>query len=90
MGGLLHVQDLVNGQSSGLAETLAAFVTFERLLFGVNVTVVAKVVLSPEGLAADITIEGSLIGVRSLVDEKVVRFGELSVAVLADEPFLRS
>ena len=86
--GLLHVEDLVNCQGSGLAEALAAFVTFEGLLFGVNVSVVSKVVLPAEGLAANITIEGSLIGVCSLMDEKVVRLGEFSVAILADEPLL--
>ena len=90
MGRLLHVKDLVNCQGSGLAEALAAFVTFEGLLFGVNVSVVSKVVLPAEGLAANITIEGSLIGVGPLVDEEVVGFGELSVAVLADETFLGS
>lgn len=78
----------MNCQSSGLAEALAAFVTFERLLFGVDVSVVTKMVLPAEGLSANITIEGSLIGVGPLVDEKVVGFGELSVAVLADETFL--
>ena len=35
--GLLHVQDLVNGQCPRLAEPLAAFTTLERLLLRVDV-----------------------------------------------------
>ena len=84
------MQDFVYCQSSGLAKPFAAIVALEGLLFGVNVSVVSKVVLPAEGLAANITIEGSLIGVGPLVDEEVVGFGELSVAVLADETFLGS
>ena len=86
--GLLHVEDLVNCQCSRLAETLSTLITFEGLFFGVNVAMISQVVLSSEGLAANITIEGSLIGVCSLMDEKVVRLGEFSVAILADEPLL--
>jgi hypothetical protein len=87
VGRLFHVEDLVNGQRSGLAKTFSAFVAFERFLFGMDVSVVSQVILSSEGLSTNITIEGSLIGVRSLVNEKIVRFGKLPVAVLANETF---
>lgn len=38
VGRLFHVQDLVDGQCPGLAETLAAFETLEWLLLGVDVS----------------------------------------------------
>ena len=56
-----------------MAKPFAALVTFERLLFGVDVSVVTKVVLPPESLSANITVEGSLVGVGPLMDEEVVR-----------------
>ena len=37
MGRLLHVEDLVHGQRTALAETLAALAALERLLLAVNV-----------------------------------------------------
>jgi len=88
MRGILHVQDLVYRQGPRLAESLSALVALERFLFGVDVAVISQVVLSPEGLATNITIEGPLVGVSPLVDEEVVRFGELSLAELADVPLL--
>lgn len=88
MGRLLHMKDLVYGQGSRLAEPLATLVTLEGLLFGVDVTVISQVILSSECFATDITIEGSLIGVGPLVDQEVVRFGELPIAVLANETLL--
>jgi len=86
--GIFHMQDPVDSQRPGLAEPFATIVTFERLLFGVNVSVVSQVVLPSKGLAANITVERSLIGVRSLVDEQVVRFGEFSLAELTNVAFL--
>ena len=39
---LLHVKDLVDGESPTLTESLAAFSTFERLLFAVDVSAIKK------------------------------------------------
>ena len=75
-------------QSSGLAKPFAAIVALEGLLFGVNVSVVSKVVLPAEGLAANITVEGPLISVSPFMDQQVVGFGELSLAELADVALL--
>jgi hypothetical protein len=66
---ILHVQDLVNGKCTGLAEALSAIGALERLLFGMDVSVVSQMILSAEGLATDITVEGALVGVGPLVDE---------------------
>ena len=79
----------VNSQSSVLTETLAANVALEGLVLAVDVLVVPEVVLSSEGFTTNVTGEGSLIGVGPLVDKKVVAFGELSVAVLADMALFR-
>lgn len=85
---LLQMRHLVHGQSPGLAESLAAVSALERLLLGVDVTVIPQMVLSPEGLSADVARVGALVGVSPLVDEQVVGLGELPVAVLADELLL--
>ena len=82
------MEDLVHRQCAGLAEALAALLALERLLFGVDVSVVPEMVLPAERLVADITVEGPLVGVGALVDEQVVGLGELAVAVLADEALL--
>jgi len=50
--------------------------------------VVPEVVLSPEGLVADITGIRPLVRVRPLVDQKVVGFGKMAAAELADKFFL--
>ena len=42
VGRFLHVKDLVHGKSPGLAESLAALGTLERLLFGMDVTVITE------------------------------------------------
>ncbi len=86
--GVLHVEDFVDSQSPGLTKALATLIALEGLLFGVNVAVIPKVILPPEGFATDITVVGPLISVGPLMDKKVVRLGELPVAVLADEPLL--
>lgn len=51
---------------------------------------VPEVVLTSEGLVADIAAVRPLIGVGALMDEQVVGLGELPVAELTDELFLRS
>lgn len=84
----LQVRHLVDREGPTLAESLAAVVALERLLFGVDVAMISQVILTTEGFAADVTRIRALVRVRSLVDQKVVGFGELSVAVLADELFL--
>lgn len=38
---LLQMCDLVNGQRARLTESLSAIVTFERLILGVNVAMIA-------------------------------------------------
>lgn len=65
---LLGVCCSMNGQSSRLAETLAAIVAFEWLVLRVDVFVVAQMVLSSECLAADVAWERAFVGVRALVD----------------------
>lgn len=44
-----------------------------------------EVVLTLERLAADLTREGDVVLVTALVDHQVVRLGEATLAVLADE-----
>ena len=58
------------------------------LVLRVDVLVVPEVILAPESLATDVTGEGALVRVGSFVDEQVVALGELTVTILADEPFL--
>ena len=72
MRGFLHVQNPVNGQSPRLTKTFPAFATLERLLFGMNVSVVTKMVLASEGLSTNITVEGALIGVSPFMNQQVV------------------
>ena len=67
--GSVQVQDLVDGQGPGLAETFAALGALERLLFGVDVFVVAQVVLPPEGLFADVARVRPFVCVGPLVDQ---------------------
>lgn len=87
---LLHVQDFVHGKGAGLAETLAAFRTFEWLFFTMDISMVSKVILSPECLAADVTGIRPLVGVRTFMDQQIVAFGKLAIAEFADELLLRT
>ena len=48
--GLRAVQQLVDGESSGLAESLATLLTLMGLLLGVRVHVIPEMILSLEGL----------------------------------------
>jgi hypothetical protein len=82
------VRHFVHGQRPRLAESFAAVVALEGLFLGVDVTVVSEMVLPTEGFSANVTAVGALVGVGSLVDEEVVGFGELPIAVFADELFL--
>jgi len=82
------VQDLMNGQGSGLAKSFSTFKTFEWFVFGMDVLVISQVILSSKGFAANITVKGSFISVGPFVDEKVVRFGKFSLAKLTDVTFL--
>ena len=84
----LHVEDLVDGQGSRLAEAFPTVVALEGLLLGVDVPVVTQVVLPPKGLATHITGKWPLIRMGPLMDEQVVGLSELPVAELANEPFL--
>jgi hypothetical protein len=85
---LLQVRDFMHGQCARLTEAFAAIVTLEGLLFGVNVAMIAKMILPPERFAADVTRVRTLVGVRSLVYQQIVRLGELSIAIFADELLL--
>ena len=85
VGGLLHVQDLVHGQGSGLTEPLAALRALERLLLRVDVAVVPEMILPAERLAAQVARVGPLIRVSPLMNEEVVGLGELAAAELAYE-----
>ena len=69
VGGLLHVQDLVHGQGSGLTEPLAALCTLEGLFLGVDVAVVPQMILPAEGLATQVTRVGPLVCVGALMYE---------------------
>ncbi|CAL4088006.1 unnamed protein product, partial [Meganyctiphanes norvegica] len=82
------VSSLVNSEGSGLAEALVTDTTLEGLVLAMDVLMVTKMILPPEGLATDVTGEGPLICVCPLVDHEVVALGELPVAVLADVALL--
>lgn len=71
-----------------MAEALTTIIALEGLFFGVDVAMVAQVVLTTEGLAADITRIWPLIRVGSLVNQKIVGLCEVSVAVFTDELLL--
>lgn len=49
---------------------------------------IPQMILTTEGLAANVAAVWALVGVRSLVDQEIVRFGELTIAILADELLL--
>ena len=87
---LLQMGHLVHGKGTRLAEAFTAIRTLEGFLLRVDVPMVAQMVLAPERLAADVARVRPLVRVRALVDQQIVRLGELSVAVLADELFLRA
>lgn len=55
VGRLLHVQDLVNSQGPGLAESFATLSTHKWLLFRVDVSVISEMILSPKRLTTDVT-----------------------------------
>ncbi len=84
---MLLMHWLVDHQGSRLAKPLAAHGTLERLLFRVDVPVVAQVVLSAEGLAADVARVGTLVCVGSFVDKKVVGLGEVTLTESTDVLF---
>jgi hypothetical protein len=78
----------VHGECSRLTESLAAVVALEGFLFAVNVAMISQMVLTTESFSANVTAIRTLIRMRSLVNEKIVGFGELTIAVFADELFL--
>lgn len=84
----LEMCHFVDSQRARLTKALATVVALERLLFGMNVPMIPQMVLTSECLAADVTRVWTLVGVRSLVNEEVVGFGELAIAILADELLL--
>lgn len=85
---LLQVRHLVNGERPRLTESFATIVALERLLFGVNVAVIAQMVLPAKSFAADVAGVGTLVGVRPLVYQQIVGLGELTIAVFANKLLL--
>lgn len=88
VGCFFQVRDLVDGQSARLAETFTAIGAFERFLFGMDVSMVSKMILPSEGFPTYVARVRSFIGMSALMNQKVVRFGKMSMAVFADELFL--
>jgi hypothetical protein len=78
----------VDSERARLTKAFATVIALKWLLFGMNVPMVAQMVLTSKGLSADVTRIGTLVGVRSLVNEQIVGFGELTIAIFADELFL--
>ena len=68
----IKVKDLVDSQSAGLAKALATLFALERLIFGVDVLVVPKMVLTPKCLFANVTSVWPFVSVSSFVDQQVV------------------
>jgi hypothetical protein len=71
-----------------LAEALTTVVALEGFLLGVDIPVVSQMVLPPESFPTNVTGIRPLVCVSPLMYKKIVRFGKLSIAELADEPFL--
>lgn len=88
MGRFLQMRHFMHGECSRLTETFSAVVALEWFFFGVNVAMISQMILATESFAANVTAVGTLIGVSSLVNQKIVGFGELTIAILADELFL--
>lgn len=78
------MQNAVNGKGARLAKTFAAILTFERFLFGMNVFMIAEMILPPESFAANITIERTFVCMSSFVNQQVVGFCEFAMAKLAN------
>lgn len=78
----------MDGEGARLAEAFAAVIALEGLLFGMNVAMISQMILATEGFAANVTAVRTLVSVRSFMDQKIVGFGELAIAILADELFL--
>ena len=76
-------------QSPGLAESFPTFCALERLLLGMDVPVVSKVILAAKGFPTNITRVRSFVRVCSLVDKKVVGLRELAIAELTNKLLLR-
>ena len=87
MRALLHVQYFVNRQRSRLTEPFPAFSAFKWLLLGVDVPVIAQMILTPKSLAANITGVRSFVRMRSFVYQQVVGLGKLTITEFADKFF---
>lgn len=70
--GLRAVEQLVDGEGSGLAESLATLLTLVGLLLGVRVHVVPEMILSLEGLVTLGAGERPLSSMNPLMDLKIV------------------
>jgi len=86
---LLHVKYSMDRQSPGLAESFPTFCALERLLLGMDVPVVSKVILAAKRFPTNITGVRSFVRVCSLVDKQVVRLRELAIAELTNKLLLR-
>jgi len=79
---IVNVKYPMNCQGAGLAESFATILALERLLFGMDVSMIAEVILTTEGLSANITIERTFVRMSAFVNQQVVRLCKLTVAVL--------
>ena len=70
--GLRAIEQLVDGEGSGLAESLATLLTLMGLLLGVRVHVVPEMILPLEGLVTLGARERPLSSMNPLMDLKIV------------------
>ena len=78
----IQMQYLVYGQRPWLAKSFAAFFAFERLVFGMNVSMVSQMILPAKRFSANITIVGTFISVCAFMNQQIVWLGKLPVAIL--------
>ena len=74
------MQNFVNSQRSRLTETFPTIRAFERLLLGMNISVISQMILSSKSFTTNIARVRTFISVGPLVDEQIVGFGKLSIA----------
>jgi hypothetical protein len=87
---LFQMCDFMNGECARLTESFSTIIALEWLLFGVNITMITKMILTTECFSTNVTRVRTLIGMRSLVNQKIVRLCELTITIFADELLLWS
>ena len=78
----------MDGEGSGLAESLSTLLTFMGLLLGVRVHVIPEMILSLEGLVTHCAGERPLSSMNTFMDLKIVSLRKFSGAKLANVPLL--